>query len=181
MTGFVLAVVISGVIVCAFAALLAWRVVRRVRRFVAQGRRQAAEIRTRLLPPGPRRDAAMLRRRLADEVRSTHQVLTIAPGGRIFLADPVLVLADITTLAAALDEALASVQTFPDPAQQLGALAPIAPQVRLLIDTCYSARQTMLRSAALDRDRTLNSLSASVARQSAALATYEHVDRDLTI
>ena len=78
-------------------------------------------------------------------------------------------------------EALASIQTFPDPAQQLAALAPVAPQVVQLIDTCYSARQTMLRTAALDRDRTLSSLSASLAHQSAALATYERPGRDLTI
>lgn len=181
MTGSLIALLAAGAVVCAIAALVAMRVVRQVRRLIAGCRHQVAEIRIRLLAPGPRRDAAVLRQRLVDEVRSTSRVLAATPDCLIFQADPALVLADLTTVATALDEALASIQTFPDLAQQRAALAPVEPQVAQLIDACYSARQTMLRTAALDRDRTLTSLSTSVADQADALARYERGRRELTI
>jgi hypothetical protein len=181
MTGSLIALLVAGAVVCGLAALIAMHVVREVRRLIAGCRHQVGEIRIRLLGPGPRRDAAVLRQRLAAEVRSTGRVLATSPDCLIFQADPALVLADITTVAAALDEALASIQTFPDLAQQRAALATVEPQAAQLIDTCYSARQTMLRTAALDRDRTLHSLSTSVADQADALARYEDGRRGLTI
>jgi hypothetical protein len=53
--------------------------------------------------------------------------------------------------------------------------------VHTLLDTIYSARHTMLRTAASDRERGLTSLRESVAHEAASLRNYEHTRRDLTI
>ncbi len=180
MTVLTVAALIAVATMCALSALLAWRVARRVRRIAARCRRSAVGLQTRLLLPGPRRDAATLRRRLAEEVRSTRQTFA-SPDSRVFQADAASVLADIMTAAFALDAVLASIEQFPDPAQQRDALTTVTPQVVQLIDTSYSARRTMLRTIAADHHRQLNALSDSVAHQAAALARYENASRELTI
>jgi hypothetical protein len=167
-------------IACAVGALVVWRVGRRVKQLVAQTRRRVDELHTRFLPPGPRRETAVLRQRLAREVRSTRETLT-QPGGRIFQADSATVLLEITSAATALDAALSRIERFPSPAQQRTALATVRPQVEQLIETSYSARHTMLRATAADRERHLTALSESVAHEAAAFAAYEKANRELSI
>jgi hypothetical protein len=179
MTAFTQAVLITFLVVVGMGGFLLWFGVRLARRTVARGRRRALELRSQFLPPGPRRDAAALRHQLAAELRTTRQTLAAAPDGRIFQADPTTVLAEAAELAAQLDEDLATIEAFPDRAQQRAALATVTPQVVQLIDTIYSARQTMLRTAALDRDRELSRLSTSVAHEAASLGNYERAARDL--
>jgi hypothetical protein len=181
MTGFTQAVLITLLIAGCVGGLLLWWGVRLVRRTVAHGRRRALELRPRFLPPGPRRDAAILRQQLATELRTTRQMFTAGPNSRIFRADPTAVLAEAAEFAAQLDDDLATIEAFPDRAQQRAALATVTPQVVQLIDTIYSARQTMLRTAVMDRDRELNRLSKSVAYEAASLGNYERAGRDLTI
>lgn len=149
-----------------------------VRRTAAYGRRRLAEFRPQLVPPGPRRDAAVLRQQLAAELRATRAMFAAAPSSRIFQADPAAVLAEAAGFAAQLDEELAIIEAFPDRAQQRTALATITPQVVRLIDTIYSARQTMLRTAATDRERGLTTFSESVAHEAQSLANYERARRD---
>lgn len=168
----IIALVVAGV------ALLAWLAVRLVRRMLAHGRRRVLELRTNFLPPGPRRDAALLRQQLAAELRSTRQTLAAVPNGRIFQADPARVLAEAAGYAAELDHELAMIETFPDRAQQHAALETIRPQVVKLLETVYSARHTMLRTAAADRERGLTDLSDTVAHEAASLRNYERARRD---
>ncbi|MEP7021794.1 MAG: hypothetical protein ABI808_14205 [Pseudonocardiales bacterium] len=181
MPGVTAAVLISSIVVFAGGAVLIWLGLRLVRRVAAHGRRRALELRSHLLPPGPRRDAAALRQQLAAELRSTRQVLAAVPNGRIFQADPTRVLAEAAGHAADLDHDLAMIETFPDRAQQHAALETIRPQALKLIETIHSARRTMLRTAASDRERGLTSLSDTVAHEAAALRNYEQTNRDLTI
>lgn len=181
MPGFTASLLIITVAVIALVAICVWLAIRLVRRLVARGRRRVLELRPNLLPPGPRRDAATLRRQLAAELRSTEQTLAAVPNGRIFQADPVRVLAEAAGYAAELDHELATIETFPDRAQQHAALERIRPQVIVLIETIYSARHTMLRTAAADRERGLSDLSEGVAHEAAALRNYEQTKRDLTI
>jgi len=169
------------VVVLAICAVLAWLGLRFIRRAIAHGRRRALELRSNFLPPGPRRDAVALRQQLAAELRSTQRTLAAAPNGRIFQADPTRVLAEAAGYAADLDHELAMIETFPDRAQQQAALETIRPQVHKLIETIYTARQTMLRTAASDRERGITGLSESVAHEAASLRTYEQAKRDLTI
>lgn len=181
MPGFTSSLLIITAVVLAVGAALLWFGLRLVGRVVAQGRRRALEIRSNFLPPGPRRDAVVLRRQLAAELRSMRQTLASVPNGRIFQADPTRILAEAAEYAAALDQELAMIETFPDRARQQAALEAIAPQVRTLIDTIYSARDTMLRTAASDRERGLTRLSESIAHEAASLRTYEQTKRGLTI
>lgn len=172
---------IITLIVVAICVVLAWVGLRIVRRAVAHGRRRALELRSNFLPPGPRRDAAALRQQLAAELRSTQRTLAAIPNGRIFQADPTRVLAEAAGYTAELDHELAMIETFPDRAQQQAALDRMRPQVDKLIETIYTARHTLLRTAASDRERGLMNLSESVAREAASLRTYEKTERDLTI
>ena len=172
-----IALLIAGVV----GVLLLWFGFRLARRAVTHGRRRAVEFRARFAPPGPRRDAAVLRQQLAAELRITRQMFAAAPNTRIFQADPVAVLAEATTFAQQLDHELALIESYPDRARQQAALALISPQVVQLIDTIYSARLTMLRTAALDRTKGLAGLSESVAREADSLRNYEQAKRDLTI
>ncbi len=164
-------------------AFVFWRVARRVRRMLEQGRRRLDAARSRVPLPGRAATPAyLLRRRLAEEMTSTKQVLAgSTPDTRIFVAEAQPVLAELTATAAALDAELVAIENFPDPRQQRAALATIAPQVEQVIATSYSARQTMLQTAAADRRRRLSALSDTVANEAAALATYKRDRRDLTL
>jgi hypothetical protein len=181
MPGFTASLLITTAVVFAVAATLVWLAFRLARRAVAHGRRRALELRSNFLPPGPRRDAAALRHQVAAELRSLRQTLTAQPNGRIFQADPMRVLAEAAEYAAALDHELAMIETFPDRARQHAALETIRPQVLQLVETIYSARQTMLRTAAADRERGLTQLSESVAHEAASLRNYQQSKGDLTI
>ncbi|HEV7205077.1 MAG TPA: hypothetical protein VGN18_10725 [Jatrophihabitans sp.] len=182
MTGFLEAVLIILLVVAALGAIVVWAGLRLVRRTVALGRRRALEFRARLLPPGPRRDAAALRHQLAAELHAMQQAIAAAPpGARMFRADPVAVLAEATRIATRLDADLATIETFLDRARQRTALATVTPQVVQLIDSIYSARQTVLQTAALDRERDLSVLGSAVADEAASLRNYEQNRRDLTI
>jgi hypothetical protein len=181
MSGLSSALLIIGVSVVAAGAVLVWLGLRLVRRVVGRGRRRVLELRSHFLPPGPRRDAVVLRHQLTAELESTRQTLAAVPNGRIFQADPARVLAEAAGYAADLDHDLAMIESFPDRAQQHAALETIRPQVHKLLETIYSARQTMLRTAAADRERGLTNLSESVAHEAASLRNYEQTKRGLTI
>jgi hypothetical protein len=155
--------------------------VRRARRRIGRWRVRLLELRTRFLPPGPRRDAARLRFRLHAELRATGEMLEAAPQGVIFRADATAVLQELASTAAVMDGELAAIERFLDPAQQRVALDTVAPQVMELIETTYSARQTILRTAAEDRVRRLSQLGADVAAQAAALETYRRDGRELRL
>lgn len=181
-------VLVVGLVVAGLAGLLVWRVVRRVkavagysRRQIVQARGRIDEARARTLAPGPRRDAALLRQQLNAEVRAARQQLAAPDAGPVFQADARAVLAGIGTAAARLDEALRQVDTLPDRIQQRTALADLAPQVGRLVDTSRSARETMLRTARLDRERDLEALHDAVAREADALHTYERTRNDLSL
>jgi hypothetical protein len=181
MSGLGSALLIITVIVVAVGAAFVWLTLRLARRAVAHGRRRALEVRSLFLPPGPRREAAALRQQLAAELRSTRHILTTAPNARIFQADPARVLAEAAGYVAELDHELAMIETFPDHVQQRAALEAIRPQVGKLMETIYSARHTMLRTAAADRERGLTHLSEAVAHEATSLRNYEQASRDLTI
>jgi hypothetical protein len=144
-------------------------------------RRRVDPWRYRFLPPGPRRDAAALRARLDEELRATRDMLEAAPEGVIFRADAARVLSELVTTAAAIDQELAAIMRFIDPAQLRTALTTITPQVNRLIDTTYTARQTILRTAVEDRERTLAALQTDVAKQAAALENYRRDGRELSL
>lgn len=167
------------VLLCIVVAVAARRRLRRLRRRVADMRGRIFELRARVLPPGPRRDAELLRHRLQSEMRSTREMLESAPDGLIFRADATVVLQELTTTAVAVDRELAAVTRFLDVAEQRSALAALRPQAEQLIATTYTARQTILRTAAEDRARRIAALQADVARQAAALDVYKQTDRQL--
>jgi hypothetical protein len=106
-------------------------------------------------------------------------MLTTAPQGLIFRADAASVLQDLAATAADLNRELAAVERFVDARQQQAALETITPQVRQLVEATYTARQTILRTAAEDRERHLEQLKAKVAAQAAALDTYRSSRREL--
>lgn len=180
MTAFMVAALAAGGAVGVLVLFVLWQVAVRGRRVLARARRRVADLQAATLPPGARREAALLRRRLGDEVRSARETLA-APDGHVFLADSASVLAEILATATELDAALASILRFPDPAQQRTALGTVAPQVEQLIATAYQARQTMLRTTAADRARQLTNLSESVAHQAAALDAYQSAKGELTL
>lgn len=177
----VLAVIaIMGVL----AGLVVRTVVRRYRRAVAHLRSRVLAVRrglVPLIPPGPRRDAAMLRRRLTAELNSTSEVIKSVPHGLIFRADPSAVLQEVTASASALDAELAVIERFPDPAHQRATLATVSPQVLRLIDTMYTARVTLLRTVYEDRERQLAALEANLDEQAAALEVYQRDAGELRI
>jgi hypothetical protein len=181
MPGFTATLLIISVVVILAGATLIWLVLRLVRRAIAHGKRRALEFRSNLLPPGPRRDAAVLRQQLAAELRSTQQTLAGVPNGRIFQADAARVLAEAAGYAAQLDHELGMIETFPDRGQQHAALERIRPQVSTLIEAIYSARHTMLQTAAADRERGLSSLRDTVAHEATSLRNYEQSKRDLSL
>jgi hypothetical protein len=163
------------------AGLLLARGVRRLRRFGGAALDQVTEVRARFLPPGPRREAALLRRRLQAELRATRSTLAAAPDGLVFRADAAALLAELATAAADLDRDLAAVERFLDAGQQRSALGTLRPQAEQVIATTYTARQTVLRTAVEDRTRHLDRLQADVARQADALDRYRAADRDRPI
>ncbi len=173
-----------GAFALAFAvvvALAARRGLRLVGRKVAAGRARIFELQAKVQPPGPRRDAALLRHRLQAEMRSTKEMLQSAPDGLIFRADATVVLQELSATAAAVDAELAAVAGFLDEKQQRAALAPLRQQAEQLIATTYTARQTILRTAVEDRARRIAGLQADVARQAAALDVYQKTDRELRL
>jgi hypothetical protein len=118
---------------------------------------------------------------LRQELASTTAMLSGAPDGLVFRADARAVLHELTEMGVALDNDLRAVEQFADTGQQHTALALVAPQARQLIETSYSARQTILRTSTEDRDRQLTRLRDQVDQQSAAAAVYRHGGRDLTV
>jgi hypothetical protein len=178
MTGLEVAAVLVVVLGWALIALVVWRLARFGRQAAAAYRRHAVDLRCTFGRPGPSRDVLRLRQRLADEVRSTANMVAAAPDRRVFQADASTVLAEITAAARPLDAALADIATFRDPGQQRVAVATVAPQVEQVIETCYTVRQTMLRTAVADRSGQLNLLRANVAQEADALAIYERAKRE---
>jgi hypothetical protein len=171
---FLVTVLVILVVLALVGVLVLRRVVRRVRRGVS-------DLRPRLLPPGPRRDAATLRRTLQAEMRATRDMLAHAPDGYVFRADATALLQELADNAATVDAELAAIERFIDAAQQRRALGALAPQAQRLIDATYSARHTILRTAAEDRARRLAALEATVAAQAAALDAYRRSDRQLRL
>lgn len=163
--GFLLAVV-AGVV-------LIRRGVRATRARAVTLAPRVSELQARLLPPGPRRDAARLRADLAAEMQATRALLTEAPQGLVFRADAQVLLHDMEQTAAALQKELRHIECFRDTSRQRAALDAVRSQVQQLIDTGYRARETVLRTAAADRERRLGSLQDDIAQQAAALWRYE--------
>jgi hypothetical protein len=163
------------------AFLLARRAVRRARRRVSGWQYRLFEVRSRVLPPGPRRDAARLRSRLRGELHATQDMLGQAPQGLIFRADASAVLAELAGAAAELDAELAAIERFLNPAQQQKALTAVAAQVEQLIETTYTARHTILRTAVQDRARRLSALHDTVVTQAAAADKYQRHGHELNL
>ena|SRR5579875_1651684 len=181
MIGFLLETLTPLLVVAGLITLLVRRILRQVRRGVTGWTGRLSAARGHLLPPGPRRDVALLRAELDAELTSTRSILETAPQGVVFRADAAGVLQELIATAVALDADLAAVERFADPTQQRTALATLTPQVRQLIDMSYTARQTVLRTAAEDRHRTLESLQADISRQADALETYRRRGRELSL
>jgi hypothetical protein len=180
----IVALVVAGVVAVALiaaGAFAARRALRRLQLRIAAARERIFELQARVQPPGPRRDADLLRHRLRTEMRSTREMLEAAPGGLIFRADATVVLQELATTAAAVEGELAAITRFADPKQQESALATLRPQAEQLIATTYTARQTVLQTAAEDRARRIAGLQADVARQAAALDVYRNGDRELRL
>ena len=176
-----LAVGLAVLVLICLACFIVWWVTRRVRQAALVWQQAFLAARVRWMPPSPRRDVAVLREQLRQELRYTTAMLTAAPAGMIFRADAQAVLHELTEMAQALDTDMRAIEQFADPAQQKAALAVVAPQARQLIETSYSARQTILRTSAEDRDRQLTRLRDQVDQQSAAAAAYRHGGRDLAV
>ena len=177
-------VVVSLVCVLLLAvvvALAARRVFRRVRRRIGELVGRAGEVRTRFLPRGPHREAALLLQRLHAELRATRDMLEAAPDGLVFRADAASLLHELVTVAVDIDRELRGVEGFLDPAQQRAALKTVRPQAEQLIDTTYTARHTVLSTAAADRGRHLGTLHADVIRQAAALDRYRQTTGELRL
>lgn len=174
-----LIVLVLVLAVCAAGGYAAWRVARRTRDAVDRVRVRAQLAQTKLMPGGPRRDAALLRQRLDAQVRAARAVLG-APDGQVFRADARSVLAEITVSARELDNALASIDRM-TPSQQIEALPVITPQVEQLIRTTDVACRTLLRTRAETRAGQLDALAGGVDFEAASLETYERDRNDLTI
>jgi hypothetical protein len=169
------------VLACAAGVLLVRRALRTMGRRFGGWQWRLMEMRTRFQPPGPRRDAARLRCRLNAELAATRDMLQTAPQGLIFRADATAVLAELSTTAIEIDRELAAVQRFLDPGQQRAAVATVRPHVEQLIQTTYSARQTILRTAVEDRTRHLTELRAKVTAQADALEQYRKSGHELSL
>lgn len=176
LTGF--GVVVVLIVLGVFAAR---RAIRRAVQRIGGWQSRYLEMRGGFLPPGPRRDAIRLRGRLHAELRATRDLLVEAPQGLIFRADAAGVLRELVATAAEVDRELAAIERFLEPAQQRSALAALRPQVTELIETTYTARQTVLRTAAEDRNRRIASLRDTVATQQAALENYRRTDGQLKL
>lgn len=172
--------VIGGVLFV-ILAVVAWRTFRVLRRRYRAARLRIAELQAKVMAPGPRRDAALLRHRLQVEMRATRDMLESAPQGLIFRADATSVLAELAATSADVNTELAAIARFADVNQQRIALNNLRPQAEQLIATTYTARQTILRTAAEDRSHRLQLLGEDVARQAAALEVYKKTDRDLQL
>jgi hypothetical protein len=122
-----------------------------------------------------------LRRRLYGEVRAVEAALAQGGDGRVFVADGQMMLARLQQSAADLDTELRAVADYLEPERRAAAVAVLRPQVEQLIDATYSARQTILETAAQDRTQRLDSLSADIQREADALARYRNSTRDLSI
>lgn len=177
----VVSVVCALLLAAVMVALAARRVFNRVLRRIDVLLGRAGEVRTRLLPPGPRREAALLRQRLHAELRATRDMLETAPDGLIFRADAAAVLHELVTVAVDIDRELRAVERFLDPAQQRAALTTVRPQAEQVIDTTYTARHTVLSTAAADRGRLLGTLRADVTQQAAALERYRQTTSELRL
>jgi hypothetical protein len=169
------------VLVCVAGVLVVRRALRTMGRRFGGWQWRLLELRTRFLPPGPRRDAARLRCRLNAELAATRDMLQAAPQGRIFRADAAAVLAELGSTAVEIDRELAAVERFLDPVQQRAAVATVRPQVEQLIRTTYTARQTVLRTAVEDRQRQLGSLHENVTAQAQALEHYRQSGHELNL
>jgi hypothetical protein len=172
--------VLGGVLLVA-VLVVSWRALRVLRRRIAAARARIAELQAKVMTPGPRRDAALLRLQLQAEMRSTREMLEAAPDGLIFRANATSVLAELATTAGDVDRELAAIAGFADERQQRAALADLRPQAQLLIDTTYAARQTILRTAVEDRAHRLTALQQDVAREAAALEVYRKNDPNLQL
>lgn len=173
--------VAAGAVLLSLAALAGWLVLRRMRRALRLWRERVLAMRVQWMMPGPRREVIMLRHRLAQELQYTEAMLATAPDGVIFRADAQAVLRELVEMAAGLESDLRAIEHFSDARQQKAATAVIAPQVEQLIETSYSARQTIVRTSAEDRDRRLSRVRDYVAQQEKAAAVYRHGGRDLTV
>ena len=164
---------------CVAGGVAALRVTRKNRDAVDRVRIRAQLAQTKLMPDGPRRDAALLRQRLDAQVRAARAVLG-APDGQVFRADSQTVLAEITASARELDTSLAGVDVMTE-AQQRAALPEIAPQVEQLITAADKACRTSLRTRAKTRSGQLDTLSGDIDFEAASLATYERDRNDLRL
>jgi len=173
--------IVLGVLVLAGAALIGYRIYRRVQRQIVRTRARIAAVQAKVQPPGPRRDAALLRQRLQAELRSTREMLENTPDGLIFRASAATVLQQLSTESTAVDAQLAAIAGFLDEQQQRSALAAVRDQAEQLIATTYSARQTVLQTAIEDRAHRLAGLQAEVAQQAAALEVYRNGDGELRL
>ncbi|HEY7010582.1 MAG TPA: hypothetical protein VH395_16655 [Jatrophihabitantaceae bacterium] len=169
---FTIAMLLILAIPCAIGFWLVHRMSRRFGRSAAVWRGRMIGLRGSFLPAGPQRDVATLRRTLQHELGCTQDMLAQAPDGQIFRADARAVLDELVAAGAELDADLRNIERFADPVQQRDALATVTPQVEQVITTCYTARQTILRTAVEDRDRNLSRLSAYVAQQADAATNY---------
>jgi hypothetical protein len=176
-----LAVIGAIAVLLALVGLAVWRLARRIRQVLLAWHEVYLNNRVRWLPPGPQREAGMLRQRLHHELACTTAMLNEAPAGMIFRADARAVLQEITEMATAVERDLRAIERFADATQQRAALTVVAPQARQLIETSYSARQTILRTSAEDRDRQMARLRAQVDQQEAAARVYRHGGRDLIV
>lgn len=171
----------AGAVLLLLAGLAGWLALRRMRRAVRVWHERVLAFRVQWMGPGPRREVALLRHRLAQELQYTEAMLSIAPDGVIFRADAQSVLHELVEMGAGLESDLRAIEHFTDARQQKAAFAVIAPQVEQLIETSYSARQTIVRTSAEDRDRRLTRVRDYVAQQEKAAAAYRHGGRDLTV
>ncbi len=161
--------------------LLARSTARWTARQVAVAAERVADVRGRLLPPGPRRDAVGLRAALEAEMRATRDMMRSAPQELVFRADAAALMHDLDEMAESLRGELAGIEAFRDSAQQRAALAVVRPQIEQLVETTYRARQTIVRTSAEDRDRQLQRLRAGVDQQAAALELYRNDGGQLSL
>ena len=155
------------------------------RRMLRWSKRQVAaaagEVRTRMLPPGPRRDATVLRSRLEAELFATREMLRTAPQGLVFRADARSLVEDLDSTGTSLSRELIAIEAFRDARQQRAALDAVRPQVEQLVETTYRARQTLLQTAAEDRAAELERLRTRVDQQAAALDIYRRDGGQLSL
>jgi hypothetical protein len=181
---FILSVVVIGFFFVALAvtggALLGRRACRRLSGFssVVSGRTSDW---ARAVADPTQGQVGRLRRRLETELRGLEAALAERADGRVFTADGQVMLARLHDSAADLDAELRAVAEYLQPERRAAAVAVLRPQVEQLIDATYSARQTILETAAQDRSRRLDSLSADIQREADALARYRKSPEDLSL